>query len=153
MTRKQGLKGYMFRIDYEKAYDSLWWSFIRDIVFRTNLPLLLINVIMEFVTSSSFKALLNGEQMSNKFTPLRGIRQGDPLCPYLFFMCMERLYQTIEESIIANRWKPIRASRDGLLLSNLLFANDIILYVEAKLDQAEIIQEVYKAFVKLRDKK
>lgn len=107
MRRKQGEKGYMaIKIDFEKAYDPLRWSFIRDTLQQMNLPLLLINVIMECVTTSSLQVLWNGEP-TQSFKPSRGIRQGDPLSPYLFVMCMERLYQTIEESIVKGLWKPI----------------------------------------------
>lgn len=61
-------------------------------------------------------------------------------------MCMERLYQTIEESIVHGNWKPIRASRNGPLLSNLFFADDIILFAEASVEQATNIQECLDRF-------
>lgn len=61
-------------------------------------------------------------------------------------MCMERLYQTIEESIIQERWKPIRASRDGPLLSNLFFADDAVLFAEANIEQAGIIKDCLDRF-------
>lgn len=97
MQRKQGVRGFMaLKIDFEKAYDRLRRSFIRDTLTQMNLPILLVNVIMECVTSASLRVIWNGEP-SQRFHPSRGIRQGDPLSPYLFVMCMERLYQTIEE--------------------------------------------------------
>ena len=146
MRRKQGAKGYMaLKIDFEKAYDRLRWSFIRDTLNQMNLPILLVNVIMECVTSTSMQVLWNGEP-TRSFKPTRGIRQGDPLSPYLFVMCMERLYQTIEEEIMAQRWKPIRASRNGPLLSNLFFADDIILFAEANSDQARIVNDCLGRF-------
>lgn len=141
MRRKQGSKGYMaIKIDFEKAYDRLDWSFIRDTLLQMNIPLLLVNIIMECVTTASLKVLWNGEP-SDSFKPTRGIRQGDPLSPYLFVMCMERLYQTIEEAIVAKKWKPIRASRDDPVLSNLFFANNIILFAEAMVEQAMVIHD------------
>lgn len=148
MRRKQGNKGLMaIKIDFEKAYDRLRWTFIRDTLLQMNIPLLLVNVIMECVTSASLKVLWNGEP-SQSFKPSRGIRQGDPLSPYLFVMCMERLYQTIEEAIVQERWKPIRASRDGPLLSNLFFADGIILFAEASTDQAMVIHDCLDRFCK-----
>ena len=146
MRRKQGGKGYMaIKIDFEKAYDRLRWSFIRDTLLQMNLPLLLINVIMECITTSSLQVLWNGEP-TDSFAPSRGIRQGDPLSPYLFVMCMERLYHTIEEAIINKKWKPIYASRNGPMLSNLFFADDIVLFAEASVEQAHVIQDCLARF-------
>ena len=146
MRRKQGVKGYMaIKIDFEKAYDRLRWSFIRDTLHQMNLPLLLINVIMECISTAAMQVLWNGEPTA-KFHPTRGIRQGDPLSPYLFVMCMERLYQTIEEAIVANRWRPIYASRNGPKLSNLFFADDIVLFAEASVDQAQVIHDCLRRF-------
>ena len=146
MRRKQGSKGFMaLKVDFEKAYDRLKWSFIRETLSQMNLPILLIDIIMDCITTSDLKVLWNGEP-SRSFKPSRGVRQGDPLSPYLFVMCMERLYQTIEAAIIANKWKPIRASRGGPLLSNLFFADDIILFAEASLDQANVIHDCLDRF-------
>lgn len=91
MRRKQGGKGNMtMKIDFEKAYDRLQWAFICDTLIEMNLPILLIEVIMECVTSPTMRVLWNGEQ-TEFFTPTQGIRQGDPLSLYLVVICMERL--------------------------------------------------------------
>ncbi|XP_021717958.1 uncharacterized protein LOC110685744 [Chenopodium quinoa] len=146
MRRKQGKKGYMeIKIDFEKAYDRLRWSFIRDTLVQMNLPITMIEVIMECITTTSLQVLWNGEP-SSSFKPSRGVRQGDPLSPYIFVMCMERLYQTIEATIVNGYWKPIRASREGPLLSNLFFADDIVLFAEATIDQASLIQACLERF-------
>lgn len=103
MKRKQGDKGFMaIKIDFEKAYDKLKWSFIRDTLFDMNLPFLMNNVIMECVTSPTMRILWNGEQ-TDAFTPTRGIRQGDPLSSNLFVLCRERLNQVIEEAVIGGK--------------------------------------------------
>lgn len=110
-----------------------------------NLPLLLINVIMDCITTPSLQVLWNGEP-TESFIPSRGIRQGDPFSPYLFVMCMERLYQTIEENIINKKWKPIYASRNGPMLSNLFFADAIVLFAEASEEQAYVIHDCLTRF-------
>lgn len=133
------------KIDFEKGYDRLRWSYIRETLLQMNLPYLMVNVIMECITTAPLRVLWNGEP-TECFKPTRGIRQGDPLSPYIFVMCMERLYQTIEESIIQERWKPIRASRDGPLLSNLFFADDAVLFAEANIEQAGIIKDCLDRF-------
>lgn len=146
MKRKQGQKGFMtLKIDFEKAYDRLKWSFIRDTLNEFNFPLIMNEVIMECISSPSMRILWNGEQ-TESFSPTRGIRQGDPLSPYLFVLCMERLNQIIEESILAGKWKPIQISRGGPQLTNLFFADDIILFSEASVEQALIIAECLDRF-------
>lgn len=146
MRKKQGGNGFMaIKIDFEKAYDRLKCDFIKETLCEMHFPQLMIEVIMECVSSSSLRILWNGEPM-NAITPTRGIRQGDPLSPYLFVLCMERLNQVIEEAVLNNLWKPIRASRNGPLLSNLFFADDIMLFSEASPYQAEIICQCLKRF-------
>lgn len=61
-------------------------------------------------------------------------------------MCMERLCQTIQEEIVGEGWKPIRASRDGPLLSNLFFTDDIILFAEESVEQALVINDCLNRF-------
>lgn len=62
MKRKQTTKGYtVIKIDFEKAYDRLRWFFLRDTLQRMNLPILLVEIIMDCITSASLQVLWNGE--------------------------------------------------------------------------------------------
>ena len=102
ISKKRGNVGYMvLKIDLEKAYDKLEWSFIRDMLFRANPPMDLIEVIMSCVSTVSTSILVNGEAF-DPFYPSRGIRQGDPLSPFLFILCMDFLGQLIEEKCSNN---------------------------------------------------
>ncbi|XP_072064218.1 uncharacterized protein [Arachis hypogaea] len=87
----------------------------------------------------------NGDAL-NEFQPSRGIRQGDPLSPYIFVLCMERLSHLINDAVSMGFWKPIRLSREAPELSHLYFADDLILFSEASVEQADIIKRVLEAF-------
>ncbi|KAG8498883.1 hypothetical protein CXB51_005295 [Gossypium anomalum] len=79
---------------------------------------------------------------TQKFRPARGIRQGCPLSPYLFFLCMEWLGLSICKDIDVGNWSPIRLSRGGPPLSHLFFTDDLILFGNADRNQARVIKSV-----------
>ena len=108
------------KIDLEKAYDKLEWSFIKDMLTRANIPVDLIDIIMSCVSTVSTSILVNGEALDLIY-PLRGIRQGDPLSPYLFILCMDYLGQLIEEKCHMKLWNPVKASQSGPAFSHLFF--------------------------------
>nr|KYP46734.1 Retrovirus-related Pol polyprotein LINE-1 [Cajanus cajan] len=146
MRRKTGNKGWMaIKIDFEKAYDRLKWSFVKDTLMDIGLPLHFVDIVWACITSPRFRMLWNGEALE-EFKPTRGIRQGDPLSPYLFVLCMERLFHLITAAIETHHWKPVKLSRDGPPLSHLAFADDLVLFAEASLDQVEIIQSCLNHF-------
>ena len=126
MRAKQGKRGYMMvKIDFEKAYDRLRWKFIRESLMKLRLPQIMVEVVMQCIESARLSILWNGEPME-AFRPTRGIRQGDPLSPYIYVICMERLSHLIEREVSLGAWKPIRASRNGPAISHLAFADDLI---------------------------
>ncbi|KAH9666253.1 reverse transcriptase domain-containing protein [Citrus sinensis] len=79
MRRKMGKKGFMaIKVDLEKAYDKLSWNFISETLTELALPLDLIRLIMECITSTSMNILWHGE-LTDDFSPSRGVRQDDLL--------------------------------------------------------------------------
>ncbi|XP_025679132.1 uncharacterized protein [Arachis hypogaea] len=98
------------------------------------------------------RILWNGEVLE-EFTPSKGIREGDPLSPYIFVLCIERLSQLISAACDHQFWKPIKLNKDGPALSHLCFADDLILFAEADVQQAKIINKVLEEFCKSSGKK
>lgn len=110
------------------------------ILVEVGLPIGMIDVIMKYIyiCSASMQVLWNGEA-TEEFKPSRGVRQGDPLSPYIFVLCLERLAHLINVKVGNGKWKPIRIGRNGPALSHLLFADDLVLFAEASVNQIRVI--------------
>lgn len=109
MRYRSTKKGMMVvKIDLDKAYDQLNWSFIELTLRVAQIPDSLDSTIMDCITSSEMAFLWNGSK-TDTFKPTRGIRQGDLLSPYIFVIFMERLSQIIDYSVTQGDWKPITA--------------------------------------------
>ena len=144
MMLKKGKTGCI-KIDLEKAYDRLEWPFIRDVLELYRLPPSLIKLIMSCVSSSSVSILLNGGKLE-PFHPSRGIRQGDPLSPYLFIMCMVVLGFLISWRCEENLWDLVQASRGGQAFSYIFFADDLVLFAKAYLRNCISVRETLDTF-------
>lgn len=151
MNRKKGKKGFMImEIDLQKAYDSLDWGFLESILLACNFPTPLVNLIMFSLKESRISVLWNGEKVA-PFEVGRGLRQGDPLAPYLFILAMEVLSWEIQEEVRKGTWAPFKASRGGTGVSHLFFADDLMLFSEASELQIKRIMNCLESFSRCSD--
>lgn len=146
MRVKRGPTGLMaIKIDLEKAYDRLSWDFIRNTLKEIGFDVPWVNLIMTCVETPRLSITLSGERLQ-PITPERGIRQGDAMSPALFVLCLEKLSQLISHKVESGCWKGIKLDLAGPTLSHLCFADDMVLFSEASLDQADIIRECLDRF-------
>jgi hypothetical protein len=112
------------------------------------LPEKMINIIMHSITSVETNVKWHGAR-AEYFRPQRGIRQGDPISPYLFVLCMDKLSHLICHAVEEGRWKTLRAGRNGLVVSHLMFADNLLLFGEATGRQMRGLMEILNNFCKM----
>ncbi|KAH1057051.1 hypothetical protein J1N35_035116 [Gossypium stocksii] len=136
------------KIDLEKAYDRVRWDFVEASLNAASIPFFLVKVIMNAISSSSMQVLWNGVP-TQKFRPVRGIRQGCLLSPYLFILCMKWLGHRFHTGISSGEWNPIRLSRRGPNLSHLFFADDLVIFSRADLTHCGLFKTFLSNFCEL----
>lgn len=145
MEKMKGSKGaFAIKVDLEKAYDKLSWEFIGRTLQEIKIPKNMMNVIMHFVTSVETNVNWNGAR-NMYFCPQRGIRQGDPISPYLFVLCTNKLSHLIEEEV-RSRWKGIKLGKHGIMVSHLMFADDLLIFGEATESQLKCVMDTLEEF-------
>ena len=129
------------KIDVSKAYDRVEWVWLEKIMEKLGFAERWRCLMMKCVTSVNYAIKVNGCPMGS-ITPSRGIRQGDPLSPYLFLLCAEGLSSLIKASVANGGLKGIPVSREGLVLSYLFFVDDSLIFCRASMEDCDEIQRV-----------
>jgi len=135
----------VFKVDYEKAYDSVSWNFLMYMMWRMDFSPKWIKWIEECVKSASISVLVNGSPTA-EFLPQRGLRQGDPLTPFLFNIVAEGLNGLMRRAVEENLYKPYLVGANGVPISILQYADDTIFFGEAAKENVEAIKVILRSF-------
>lgn len=129
--KKSGVKGSVaVKLDLNKAYDRICWDFLIKVMEKMGFSPVWIRWIKECVCSVKYSITANGEQVCN-VDPNRGLRQGDPLSPYLFLIASNVLSILINKAILKKSLVGVRMRRKCPVASHLLFADDSLIFLEA----------------------
>ena len=93
-----------------------------------------VNLTMETVCTATYSVLINGEP-KGFVTPTRGIKQGEPLSPYLFLFYAEGLSAMLRKAEEARHLQGVLSSNDGVRLSHLLFVDDSLIFCQATMEE------------------
>ena len=121
------------KLDMQKAYDRVEWDFLLAVMEKLGFDSRWCTLILGCISSVNFSILLNG-QPGSKFVPSRGLRQGDPLSPYLFLFVSEVLSLLIQQECDRNRVKGIQTCPSGPTISHILFADDTLIFLKAEVE-------------------
>ena len=84
--------------------------------------------MMKYISSVQYRVLING-QPRGLIVPHRGLRQGDPLSPYLFILCTEALIANIKKAERGQQLTGMKIARACPSISHLLFADDSLFFL------------------------
>ncbi|GJW04980.1 RNA-directed DNA polymerase, eukaryota, reverse transcriptase zinc-binding domain protein [Tanacetum coccineum] len=121
-----GPKRCSFKIDIQKAYDTVSWSFIEEILGNVGFPCQMIKWIMTCISTPKFTIYVNGERYGY-FKGGRGLRQRDPISPYIFTMVIEVLNLLVENEIRKENAFKYHFGCKQLKITHLCFAYDLIM--------------------------
>jgi hypothetical protein len=141
-TRSTGKDGFMaLKLDMSKAYDRVEWVFLKHVMLKMGFNTKWVSLMMECISSVSYSILINGSPQG-LLKPTRGLRQGDPLSPYLFLLCAEGLHGLIHQAANNGLIRGISLSRGGPQLTHLFFADDSLLFCRARREECEALLHI-----------
>ena len=135
--RRRKERWILCKLDIEKAYDHIRWDFLQQTLERMGFGSKWIRWMYWCISTASFSVMVN-RSPSGFFRSSRGLRQGDPLSPYLFVIGMEVLSCLLKRAVEGNFIFGYKlGDRDGgeLVISHLLYADDTIIFCEANSEQ------------------
>ena len=140
--------GLVCKLDIEKAYDSISWEFLYQVLGRMGFGSRWLSWMKWCMSTASFSVLINGSP-AGFFPSSRGLRQGDPLSPYLFVIGMEALSCLINRAVDGNYLSGSRVAngrREELAISHLFYADDTLIFCEADSDQLKFLSWILMWF-------
>jgi hypothetical protein len=136
IKKKQGKRGLCaVKLDMHKSYDRVEWCFLEKIMLKMGCARRWVDMIMACVKSVRYKVRINSME-TETFSPTRGLRQGDPLSPYLFLLVAEGLSSLLRGAENRGEIPGVRVCQNAPVVSHLLFADDSLILMEANTDQA-----------------
>jgi len=119
-----------FKVGYEKAYDSVRWEFISYMLERLGFCEQWIAWIKSCLESATVSVLVNGSP-TKEFVPSKGLRQGDPLAPFLFLIAAEGLAGVVKNVVMSDLVENVEVGTNKVKVNMLQYADDTLFFCKA----------------------
>lgn len=133
------------KLDMAKTYDRIEWDFVHGVLTAMGFPSQFTNLIIRCISCVNYQILINGKP-SRSFSPERGLRQGDPLSPYLFILCADVLSGLLSQEAKRNKIHGFKVARRAPQISHLMFADDSLLFTRANPSEAESVMKILTTY-------
>lgn len=140
--KRQGKHGTAaLKIDMSKAYDRIEWGFLQDMMLKLGFDARWVKLIMLCVTTVRYSVLRENREVG-PIIPSRGLRQGDPLSPYLFILYAEGFSSLIKRYERLGLLHGVRVARSAPEVTHLFFADDSFLFFRANQAEASAVKQI-----------
>ncbi|KAL8117764.1 hypothetical protein AgCh_015597 [Apium graveolens] len=129
------------KLDISKAYDRVSWSYLRQRLITMGLYETWVEWMMMCVKMVAYNFCFN-DSVIGPITPRKGLRQGDPISPYLFLLCVEGLYNALDVAADNGTVTGCKICPRAPTLTHLLFADDNFLFFRTTVEEATSIKEL-----------
>ena len=143
--KRGGRTGLCLKVDFEKAYDSVRWEFLYEMLHRMGFHSRWIMWIQGCLESATVSVLVNGSP-TEEFKPSRGLRQGDLLAPFLFIVVTEGLAGLVRQAVKNNLLTGISIGRNEVAISILQFADDTLFLCEDSFTNVLTLKAILRGF-------
>jgi len=142
IKRKKGKPGLCaVKLDMHKAYDRVEWGFLEKMMLKLGFDDRWVKLIMANVSSVRYSVRFISME-TEMITPTRGIRQGDPLSPYLFLIVAEGLSSLIQQAEERGELEGIKVCREAPMVSHLLFVDDSLILMHVDKSNADCLRGI-----------
>ncbi|GJS67185.1 RNA-directed DNA polymerase, eukaryota [Tanacetum coccineum] len=142
--KRKRKKALFFKVDFAKAYDSIRWDYLLDVLHAFGFGPNWCKWIQGIFSSAMASILVNGSPTS-EFPFFRGLKQGDPLAPFLFILVMESLHLSVSRAVNEGVFKGIQL-HESLMISHLFYADDVMFLGEWSDTNLKSLTNILKCF-------
>nr|GEU58908.1 RNA-directed DNA polymerase, eukaryota [Tanacetum cinerariifolium] len=143
--KKKNKKLMIFKVDFEKAFDSVSWNYLDFVLLHMGFGSKWRSWIRSCLHSACTSILINGSP-ALEFSMGRGLRQGDPLSPFLFILVIEGLHLSLQEANHSRLIKGVSLINDVFNVSYLFFADDVDILTDWNTNDMENIVQTLNSF-------
>ncbi|BFG21853.1 hypothetical protein CerSpe_081270 [Prunus speciosa] len=144
---RAGGSGLALKLDMAKAYDRVEWIFLEAMMRQLGFAPTFCQWIMECISTVTYSILINGET-TGQIAPSRGLRQRDPLSPFLFLICAEGLSALLQHHEERGAFHGFQPRPHGLSISHLFFADDSVIFCHADEQEVYCLKHILDCYAK-----
>ncbi|XP_021971305.1 uncharacterized mitochondrial protein AtMg01250-like [Helianthus annuus] len=143
--KKRKKKAFLLKIDFEKAYDNVNWHFLLSMMSQMGFPEKWCTWVKGIFASSRASILVNGSP-TFQFNSEKGLRQGDPLSPFLFLIVMECLSWMLDKAKSIGEHRGISWSANDMNINHIFYADDALIMGEWSRSNLQCTARILRVF-------